>query len=316
MPFLLAVDSGGTKCEVVLTDESGHVLGSGRRDQCHRPGERHAGGRGRADGTVLEAVAEALADAPRMDELHWAGRRLSPGLPHSMAAGKVEYHAVREPDGPMALAGAGAGVLLLAGTGAFAYGRAQDGRELLLDALGPLYGDHGGAYQIGLAAIRAAGRSNWHPRFSTVLGECVPDACRALAGKPVGFNMVGYMLEPRDRSEIASLAKLVNDAAERGDAIARDVLMSAAADGAETVRCVVDRLELSEEELPLVGAGGVAVNSSLYWETACARIAEFAPRLRPTVPRQPQVKGLVLAMASELGLASPEFRANLLGSAG
>jgi N-acetylglucosamine kinase-like BadF-type ATPase len=315
MRFLLAVDSGGTKCEALLADESGRVLGAGRRDHRHKPGERHAGGRGRAEGTVVETVAEALAGASRVEELHVAGRRPADETVLRDRAERVEYHTVREQDGPMALAGAREGLLVLAGTGAFAYGRARNGGELLLDALGPLLGDHGGAHQIGLAAVRAAGRANWHERFATALGRSVPEACKAMGGDPPGFSLVEYMLEPRDRSEIASLAKLVNVEAERGDVIARRILLDAADDLAETARCVVDRLDMAQEELPLVGAGSVAVKSQIYWNRLCKRVREFAPCLRATVVRPPQVMGLVLAMASELGLAGPEFRANLSGGA-
>jgi glucosamine kinase len=212
----------------------------------------------------------------------------------------------------LALVGAKAGIVVLAGTGAFAYGRARDGRELHLDGIGPLYGDHGGAYQIGLAAARAAGRAEWHERFATSLRETVVAACRALAGNPSDFDMTAYMLEPRDRSELASLAKLVNDDAVKGDRIARSIIVQAADDMVDTLRCVIDRLDMSDEVLPLVGTGGVAVHSHIYWERVTARILEFAPKLQPVLPDKPQVLGLILEMAEALGLNSEAFRDRLL----
>jgi len=311
MRYLLAIDSGGTKCEALLADESGRVIGRGTCDLRHRPGERHPGGCGRAEETIAEAVGQALQDAPAIEELHVAGKR-SPLSTLNGVAKTVEFHGVREQDAPMALAGANAGIVVLAGTGAFVYGLAGDGRELLLDALGPLYGDHGGAYQIGLAAVRASARADWHEGFDTSLGSLIPDRCRELAGNPADFNMTVYMLEARDRSEIASLARLVDRQANAGDRIAREILVEAADDIVETVRCVVDRLDIAAERLPLIGAGGVAAHSAIYWERVVARVHEFAPDLKPTVTKSPQVFGLMLAMAGQLGIDSASFRTKLL----
>ncbi|HTQ11064.1 MAG TPA: BadF/BadG/BcrA/BcrD ATPase family protein [Fimbriimonadaceae bacterium] len=310
MRYLLAIDSGGTKCEAVLADETGRVAGRGVCDLNHRPGERHPGGCGRAEETIAQAVTQALREAPTLDELHVAGRRPEPGLLEAMAK-RVVYHAIREQDAPMALAGATAGVVVLAGTGAFAYGRAPDGRELLLDALGPLYGDHGGAYQIGLAAVRAAGSASWHERYATSLAEVVSRACRELAGDPADFNMIAYMLDARDRSEIASLARLVNAQANADDRIAREILVAAADDIVETVRCVVERLDLAGDALPLIGTGGVATHSSIYWKRVVERVQGFAPAFHPVLTDRPQVYGLLLGIAAQLGSDSPDFRARL-----
>jgi N-acetylglucosamine kinase-like BadF-type ATPase len=216
----------------------------------------------------------------------------------------------------MALVGATSGLVLLAGTGAFVFGRSPTGEELLLDAIGPLYGDHGGAFQIGLAAVRASGRSDWHERFATSLGRVIPVACKDLAGEPNDFSMVHYMLEARDRSEIASLAKLVNCEAESGDRIAKAILVDAADDMIETVSCVVERLSLNGSTMPLIGSGGVAVHSDTYWNRVVERVSEFAPDLNPVRSIHQPALGLILAMAGELNLDSPSFREHLLGTQG
>jgi len=312
MRCLLAVDSGGTKCEVILANGAGEVLGKGLRDLSHRPGERDERGLGRSEKLVTEALQEALIGAPPIDELHVAGRLLAPALwpfPHTPV---IHYHAVREQDAPMALVGATAGVVVLAGTGAFVFGRSDDGRELLLDGIGPLYGDHGGAYQIGLAAVRAAGRSEWHDRYRTSLHQVILEACRTLAGNPTPFDMVGYMLESRDRSEIASLAKFVDREAEQGDAIAQSILIHAADDIVETVRCVVDRLAIADESLPLIGTGSVAVQSQIYWNRVSEQVQRFAPSFVAVQAKHPPALGMLLSMAVELGIDTDAFRRQLL----
>ena len=50
----------------------------------------------------------------------------------------------------------GSGILLIAGTGSAAWGRAPDGRTARAGGWGPLAGDEGSAFAIGCAALRAA----------------------------------------------------------------------------------------------------------------------------------------------------------------
>ena len=55
--------------------------------------------------------------------------------------------------------GGSAGVVLVAGTGAVAYGRDSAGRAARAGGWGPLYGDEGGGYWIGCEALRAVSRA-------------------------------------------------------------------------------------------------------------------------------------------------------------
>ena len=312
MTCLLAVDSGGTKCEALLTNESGRILGFGRSDYTNRLGERNFAGLGRAEATVEEAISLALSDISGIDTLHVCGRLPVDRSRLSAVASSIEVHDVHERDAPLALVGTDTGIVVLAGTGAFVFGRNRDGQELHLDGIGPVYGDHGSAYQIGLAAIRASGRADWSPRFQTSLQSVIPIACRALAGNPAELDMVAYLVEPRDRSEIGSLAKLVDYEAMKGDAIAKQILFDAADDIFDTIQCVIERLNLAHEELPLIGAGGVATGSLFFWDRIIDRTITLAPQLKPTLADSPQVCGLILAMAQQVGIASQEFRSKII----
>ena len=316
MRCLLAVDAGGTKCETLLVRDDGTVLAQTRRERTHAKGERHAGGLGRAEATVSGAIASALDGRDGISELHVSGHSIPEAIMRTIHA-PVTYHPVGEAVAAMALVGASAGVVALAGTGAFAFGRTTAGEELLLDGIGPLYGDHGGAFQIGLAAVRAVGKADWHPRYATSLDDVVPQACRNLSESAHSFHMVSYMLQARDRSEIASLARLVDAEAEKGDRIARDLLKTAAEDLAETISCVVDRLGIAGAKLPMVGTGSVAVRSRTYWTCLCDAVLGFAPNLKPVKDDRPPAYGHVLAMADGLGIDTPSFRAKLFaGEAG
>lgn len=323
--YVLGVDAGGTKSEAVLADHEGHVFGRGFCDFRDPDSGRGPGGSGRTARTVRKAIQQAIAglspEARLVVAVAGPGRLPSEWLPDGHQW-DVYHVPVREQDGPLALAseivgppphpGANdAGVVVLAGTGAFVYARSPDGREVHLDALGPLLGDAGSAFEIGLRAVRAVARASWHQRRHTSLVEPIIEACRQYSGDGKRFSLVEYMLQCRDRSEIASLAQIVNSHAEAGDRVARDILLAAADSIVETLQDAVDRLCLQHADLPMVAAGSVAKRSRIYWARVCERAADIAPGLRPVQPTEPDVVGVMLAATRHIrGLAS-QFGATL-----
>jgi len=209
-----------------------------------------------------------------------------------------------------------------------------------MDGLGPALGDYGSAYHIGSLAMRAAARAHWNPRHQTTLSRVVPDACSTHAGSPPDFNLVAYSLEHRDRSEIASLAALVDQEARSGDAVSQRILAEAACALAETVRdlretlglgdvvgSISDRMDrilqdaggapgpgdaaaTSTETHPaeglLVGAGSVIAGSDHYWQALNGRVRTLAPGLRAVRIMQPAILGYVLLAAREMGWPNAE----------
>ena len=314
--YVLGVDSGGTRSEALLTDGEGHVLSRGACDFRDPDSGRGPGGSGRSDRTVRKAVQQALRTLRPDEELRLvvAGRaRLPDGWTPAGHRWQITGVPVREPDGALALADTDAGFVVLAGTGAFVYGRMPDGREAHLDSLGPLLGDAGSAFEIGLRAVRAVARSGWHERRRTSLVEPVIAACREYSGQGRRFSLVEYMLECRDRSEIASLARIVDAHAEQGDRIAREILIQAADSISETLHDAVDRLDAVNAAVPMVAEGSVAKRSRIYWERVCERAAEFAPRLIPVRPPEPDVVGVLLAAMPHITGLRPDFATNLRG---
>lgn len=313
--YVLGVDSGGTKSEALLVDASGHVLGQGRCDfRCPQSG-RGPGGSGRADSTVLQATQEAMGSLPDHAAAHFVITGCGPlprGWKPPAPGSSVTFLHVREPDASLALAGASAGVVVLAGTGAFVFARTPDGRELHLDSLGPLLGDAGSAFEIGLRAVRAVARSDWTPRHATSLREPVLQALRSYVGDGRRFHLVDYMLQHRDRSELASLARIVNEHAEAGDAVARGILRDAARSIVETARAVIERLGLETAELPMIAAGSVARCSPIYWRHVCRGVRRFAPGLHPVVPDAREVVGAILAAVPRVQGIKEGFAERLL----
>ena len=134
-------------------------------------------------------------------------------------------------DAVTALAGASVaqpGVIVIAGTGAVAYGRLDSGAEARSGGWGYLIGDEGSGYWIGIEAIRAACQASDGRGEPTTLIERIPehlhvDDLRALHRKLYAQEI--------PRGAIASLAAVTADAAQDGDAVA---LRAAPASGSRT----------------------------------------------------------------------------------
>ncbi|MCX6359280.1 MAG: hypothetical protein NT029_05725 [Armatimonadetes bacterium] len=311
---LLAVDSGGTKSDALLVSLDGRALGRGRCDVGDPHSGRGAGGSGRSERSVTEAVRRALATAPAGAGIHVIGRSALPADALARCGGtQLSASWVTEESAALALAGERCGVVVLAGTGALCHASTPEGTSVTLDALGPLLGDHGSAFQIGLLAVRAVGQASWHRRHATSLAESVPKALARFVSEEDGpFAMVPYMLMCRDRAEIASLSRLVDEHARAGDRVALGILRTAAEDMAESVRDVTDRAGVGDRPLAMVGTGSVAVGSDFYWSALCAAVARFAPNLRPMRHRRPAVLGVLLAGAAGVPGVDANLRERLL----
>ena len=203
MRCVLGLDSGGSKCDALVATEDGVVIGWGHVDVLDpRSGRDDRGGSGRSRRTVRQAAQDALRDIT-CDELHVTclGGAVPLGFWRRADVGRVLLHPAAEHNAAFTLVGERCGVVALAGTGAFAYGRTRDGRDLHLDGLGPLLGDYGSGYHIGSMAIRAAAKSRWHPRWKTALEETVTDAIGGTWRPGTrDSSLVEFMLGPRDRA--------------------------------------------------------------------------------------------------------------------
>ncbi len=286
-----------------MVRDDGVALGWGI---CRTPG---LSGRSREAAQI--AASRAMASAREaVSELHIGtlNGKMPEGLFPAEKKFAAQVHLVGEHEGALNLAGHAHGIVVLAGTGAIVYAQLADGRIAHLDGLGPLLGDWGSGYQIGRMALRAAVRSGWHPRHRTALEHAV----LAAFGVSRPGDMVPISLRNLDRSIVAALANEVDRLANTGDAIARGILEKAACDLSETLRDVVESLDLSGKSLPLVGTGSVAKHSEIYWRHFRTRVAGFAPDLVAMREPLPSAAGMALAILCRLPGVDPEIARNNL----
>ena len=302
---ILAIDSGGSKCDALLLRDDGTVLGRGRCDWNDPDSGRSRAGSGRSEASLTKAIRAALGTIC-CEEIILATFKDNFGL------GKVCWRyartlrlcAVTEYDPALILQHATEGVVIVAGTGAAVYCRRAGRKPMFLDGLGPLLGDYGSGYYIGRLALQAAAKSGWHPRYQTSLTGAVHQAlgiAETIRGKK---DLVNFSLDNPDRAEIAALASVVDREANADDDVANEILRQAAGALAGTVRDMVTIFSLAEEEFLLIGAGSVAVHSERYWAHLCAQVQSFAPRAIPARSPHPPVYGIALLALREYGTDS------------
>jgi len=131
----------------------------------------------------------------------------------------------------------GPGVLLIAGTGSIAYGRADDGREGRVGGWGHHIGDEGSGYAIGLDALRRVVRMVDGRAPQTVL----VDGVLGLLGLASVDDIVTWLGEAT-KGDVASLAPVVARARANGDAVAGEILVQAIEDLERHILAILENL--------------------------------------------------------------------------
>jgi N-acetylglucosamine kinase-like BadF-type ATPase len=293
MGLFLAIDAGGTKTQCLLADEA-RVLArsSAGTVKLMRVGEQVATARLR--GLLEEVAAKAgvslhevtrtcfgLAGVSSGAVRGWAERAM-----RELAGGSTEVCGDEEIALEAAFRG-GPGIVVLAGTGSNAIGRGVDGRLVGAGGWGPVLGDEGSGFWIGLRAIRLA--LNSRDRTGP---DQAPSPLLAEIMREWGMSSLGELVAVANRRggpegaapDFAALAPLVARCAEQGDTLAISTLQVAGVELAELVRVLVQRLETSEIE--------VAYTGSVLQRIVQVREA-MAERLRFSAPRATVREGAV-----------------------
>lgn len=199
-------------------------------------------------------------------------------------------------DGEIAFEGAFGvrrGILLVAGTGSGAYGRADDGRVERCGGWGTRLGDEGSGYAVAREGLRSALHSADGRGPSTrLVGELLHAV--GAAGEPE----LAEWAESVDKGRIAALAPRVVSLAEDGDEVAVRIIDAAADDLMRHVRALVERLAPWPTPLPVVFHGG------LFRENAVAGRVErrLGSASIPLTRSEPAADAVAGAIRIALGL--------------
>ena len=184
------------------------------------------------------------------------------------------------------------GTVLIAGTGSICYARTADGREARSGGWGHLIGDEGSGYALGRDALAAVARAwdGWGEK--TLLSQLLAEQMELDDQKKIISYTYGG-----DKSRIAALAPLVEQAAGQDDAVALEIIRDNAVKMTGLVGAVARQLGIKAGKVAMLG--GLLEHDTKLRETFVAEMGRQYPALTCTEPEQDAAAG-ALMLAKEM----------------
>jgi N-acetylglucosamine kinase-like BadF-type ATPase len=306
---VLAVDGGNYKTDLALVRADGGVLTFARGPQSS---PHHVG----VDGClrVLEdLLARALRDAG-LPNGHGAaadvGELLLAGVDFPVEEEELRAAARRRrlakrlsvANDTFAVLRAGTekgwGVAVVCGAGINCVGVAPDGRHARFPALGSITGDWGGGYDVGMAALAAAARSEDGRGPKTSLERGVPEhfglSTPAAVGEAIHRGRIA-------RARVVELAPLVLSGAAQ-DPVAGSILARLTDEIVAFVHAALERLELTSVPVEVVLGGGLTRSGEGgLIQAVQAGLRDVAPAATVHATSHSPIVGAALLGLDELG---------------
>jgi glucosamine kinase len=279
MRYVLGLDGGGTKTECVLMDESRGVVASSRGG----PSNPMRVGFGGALASVCEAARVAIATAKVSGDAVVALCAGLAGTAYPESARKMRLLLEGEFPGKLVrictdmdltleAVGAGAAIVLIAGTGSAAVGRDARGTTARVGGHGYLLGDEGSAYHVGQRAVLDALRHFERTGADSPMGKTILSEFGAANWADLQSRVYAAPDEVFPR-----LFPMMLQAAESADATARSLLDDCAAALGELVGDLAERLQLESQKFLLAKTGGMLGRSAWFDERLDHYLCKAAP---------------------------------------
>ncbi len=308
MKHVLGIDAGGTKTRGILADETGRVVS----------GARGGGANLRTHGELeVEKVLHSVIDRVEGE----SGVRADALALGIAGADRPEDHAVLREilrrigfkkrvvlanDARIAFVAGSTlrvGVALVCGTGSIAWGRNSRGEVARAGGWGWHLGDEGSGFWIGERAIRGVLRGADGRGPATLLEK--PLFEHFGIGRP---EEIVRALYDRDypRHQVAMFAVRVEEAGNRGDAVASQILREAAEELVLAARSVIARLNLEAAPYDVVLSGGTFAHLPALRESVRGKLS--TPNARVALLEEEPVMGAVKLALEELQEEGRESR--------
>lgn len=263
--YYLGIDGGGSKTAFLITDEEGHAVAEGETEGCSYP-QIGIHGAVRVISDKLELlfhetgleqgdIKGAAVGLPCYGEDRSADEKLKQAVTKAIALPDVCICNDVELGWAGSL-GLEAGVHIVAGTGAIAYGRDRKGNYARSNGWHEDFSDEGSGYWLGMQALALFARQADGRMERSILYEQMQKAlgitCMEELASVYGTKYRG------NRKKIAALQMAVLESAKDGDANAVMLYEKAAGELAASIRAVASKLEFDEKEpIPVSYSGGV-----------------------------------------------------------
>jgi N-acetylglucosamine kinase-like BadF-type ATPase len=305
----LAVDGGNSKTDLALVDGEGAVLSLVRGplssphhlgldgclevlaglldDAVREAGLRHGNGPVAEIGAFLLAGVDFPNEERRLEDAlggrAWSARTIVGNDTFAVLRAGTER---------------GWGVAVVCGSGINCVGVAPDGRHARFPALGAITGDWGGGFDVGMAALSAAARSEDGRGPKTSLERTVP----AHFGVETPHDLAEAIhVERIPVRRIIELAPLVLASAAE-DAVAAELVDRLASEVVALARVALARLDLTREPVEVaLGGGLLRAGDGRLLDAIRAGLGEVGPAITVRLAELPPIVGAALLGLDELG---------------
>jgi len=303
MKYYLGVDAGGSKTFAVVANERGEVVGKG-----HSGNGNHQLGYDVAKASIAGSVNMALDQAgldrsgieyacfglagadrpidftilrPMIGELGFAKHEIVCDTMTALRAGTTRPY----------------GVVLICGSGTNSAGRNRQGETYQCGGFDYQYGDFGGGATLAVEAFRSVIRA-WDGRERPTL---LTELLLSYLGYPSVQALYDDFLD-HGKPVPLDTAKLLFEAARRGDGVAIDILQKQGEELGKSACAIIRRLHMEDETFDVVLAGSVVTRGDGQYisEHIVRAVSGLAPNATVVKLKVEPVVGAVwLAMEAE-----------------
>ncbi len=299
MKFVAGIDGGGTKTTLICQTLTGEVLASRKFGPFNLTSigpERFAALLEEITG-FLQSLGQCVAlcagaagcSSPQMQSLVAAAMD-SAGIPCWKLVGDHEIALWGALEGQP-------GCILIAGTGSICLCRSRTGETFRAGGWGHLIGDAGSGYALGRDALAA---------IALAVDGCGADTMlRTLVAREKQLTtrteIISYVYGG-DKSHVAAIAPLVEQAADAGDPVAMEIIGKNAAALVRLVEAVTSNSRIPRCELGMLG--GLLENDTHLRRAFLAQMGCKLPEISCIQPRQSAAQGAVLMARDMLRTAA------------
>lgn len=202
------------------------------------------------------------------------------------------------------------GIVQIAGTGSITFGLNADGKLERVGGWGYLIGEKGSGYALGRDGLEAAFRAHDGLDRNTKLTSMILTHFQ-VSSLPDVIPKVYH--SDHAKEVMASLSKLVVQAADDGDQVSQKIITNNAVHIGKSIHCLIKKMDMHThqvKEMPVVLVGGVFNRFDLFKKQIEAVLQADGVKANLILPDIPPVGGAVIAALREEDLEiEPSFQA-------